>query len=121
MKRIEINDPASLQSLAANMKREATLGAKGESAKPEFDFLVNNCRLFADKEIMYSLMLSVDHSNSKGRYWHLSVGSVSTSRPIPPDDLCQHIVSNMLGEGEILEGTPDPRRPNVRHFLKKIV
>ena len=117
MERIEIDDPVFLQGLAANMKREAILAAKGETAKPEFNFLMNTCRVFTHKKIMYSLMLSVDHSNSRGRYWHLSVGSISTERPIPPNDLCQHIISNMLGEGEILESS-EPSRPSVRHFLK---
>jgi hypothetical protein len=119
MIQIDISDSFGLQAIAANMKREAVFEAKGESNRVGIDSLINNCLLFNHEKVPYSLILSID-SNSKGRYWHLSIGSVSESKPIPPDDLCFYIVENVLGEGRMIMDT-DPRRPNVRHFLKEIV
>jgi len=116
---IDITDSLGLQAIAANMKREAVFAAKGQSAKIGMDSLLNDCRIFNHEKVPYSLILSIDPRGNE-RYWHLSIGSLMKSKPIPPDDLCMYIISNILGEGEIMTDIK-PRQPNVRHFLKKIV
>jgi hypothetical protein len=118
MKEIDISDPSSLVALAANMKREATLDAKGNEPSRNIDSVMNNARLFHHEGTLFSLMLTIKVFENV-RTWHLSLGSVSPTTVIPSDKLSHYLAFAILGEG-VCEGERDPRRPNLRHFLREI-
>jgi len=118
MKEIDISDPSSLVALAANMKREATLDAKGDEGPISIDSVMNNARLFRHEGTLFSLMLTIKVFENV-RTWHLSLGPISPNTVIPSDELSHYLALAILGEG-VCESERDPRRPNQRHFLREI-